>query len=52
VDIPDRMGRHEDLEGNAQRLDYAGVSILVAGLGDIVASKEWANRGLTAIPIS
>lgn len=47
VDIPDRNGRHcgyEDLAGNARRLDYEGVSILVAGLGDIVASKEWANR--------
>ena len=47
VHIPDRHGSHcdyEDLAGNARRLEYAGVSILVAALGDIVASKEWANR--------
>lgn len=47
VDIPDRQGRHrryEELADTAQRLDYAGISIRVAGIGDIVASKEWADR--------
>jgi hypothetical protein len=47
VDIPDRHGRHrryEELAGSAQRLDYAGISIRVAGIADIVASKEWADR--------
>ncbi len=47
VDIPDRQGRHrryEELADAAQRLDYAGISIRVAGIGDIVASKEWADR--------
>lgn len=47
VDIPDRQGRHrryEELAESAQRLEYAGIGVRVAGIGDIVASKEWADR--------
>jgi hypothetical protein len=47
VDIPGRDGRrrqYEDLAANARALDYAGMSVRVAGLADIIASKEWANR--------
>lgn len=35
---------YEDLAVDARRLDYDGVAVQVAGLGDIIASKEWANR--------
>ena len=35
---------YEDLALDARRLDYEGVTVQVAGLGDIIASKEWANR--------
>jgi hypothetical protein len=48
VNIPDREGRrqgYEDLTGRGRRLEHLGVEIRVAGLDDIVASKEWANRG-------
>jgi hypothetical protein len=47
VNIPDREGRrqgYEDLTRRGRRLEHAGVKIRVAGLDDIVASKEWANR--------
>ncbi len=47
IDIPGRDGlrrRYEDLTPNARALEYAGVAVRVAGLGDIIASKEWANR--------
>ncbi len=47
VDIPGRDGvrqEYEDLAARAQRLDYAGMAVRVAGLDDIIASKEWANR--------
>ncbi len=47
VDMPDRNGnrrRYEDLAGNAKRIFYGQISIRVAGLEDIIASKEWANR--------
>ena len=47
TDIPAKDGRkqqYEDLAGNARPLKVAGRTIQVAGLGDIVASKEWANR--------
>jgi len=47
VDIPGRDGlrrQYEDLVGNARALEYAGIAVRVAGLGDIIASKEWANR--------
>ena len=47
VDIPGRDGRHlpyEELIGEARRLDVGGVQVRVAGLGAIIASKEWANR--------
>ncbi len=45
--FPDRQGSHrryEELEDRAQRPDYDGISIRVAGIADIVASKEWADR--------
>ena len=35
---------YEDLVPSAHVLDYSGVSVRVAGLDDIIASKEWANR--------
>lgn len=47
VDIPGRDGTHrryEDLVTNAHALDSAGFAVRVAGLADIIASKEWANR--------
>ena len=47
VDIPGRDGVHrqyEDLASRAQVLDYAGMAVHVAGLDDIIASKEWADR--------
>lgn len=47
VDIPGQDGAsrpYEDLAAHAHTLDYAGVAVQVAGLGDIIASKEWANR--------
>lgn len=46
TDIPDRSGkrlRYDDLNGRAENVD-APVAIRVAGLNDIIASKEWANR--------
>lgn len=47
VDMPARDGRrlsYEDLTGGAQRIQSANLSIRVAGLADIIASKQWANR--------
>lgn len=47
VDIPGRDGlrrRYEDLAGDAHVLEYAGLEVRVAALGDIIASKEWADR--------
>ena len=47
VDIPGRDGSHrqyEDLASRAQVLEYGGMAVRVAGLDDIIASKEWANR--------
>lgn len=47
VDIPGRDGRrrhYEDLADNAHALEYEGMAVRVAGLADIIASKEWANR--------
>lgn len=47
VDIPGRDGtrrRYEDLVANAHALDYAGIAVRLAGLADVIASKEWANR--------
>lgn len=45
--IPTRDGgraRYEELVGRAKSLDFGGVPVLVAALGDIIASKEWADR--------
>ena len=36
--------KYEDLAARSQVLDYSGVSVRVAGLDDIIVSKEWANR--------
>lgn len=47
VDIPGDDGarqQYENLAARAHTLDYCGVAVQVAGLGDIIASKEWANR--------
>jgi len=47
VDIPGRDGErrlYDDLAANSRALDYAGIAVRVAGLSDIIASKEWANR--------
>ena len=47
VDIPGRYGRrrqYDDLVANAHVLQYSGMVVRVAGLDDIIASKEWANR--------
>lgn len=47
ADIPDRQGarrRYEDLVDGSSRIDSEGVSIRVASLQDVIASKEWANR--------
>ena len=43
VDMVDRQGhrqRYEDLEGAAEELTVAGIEVRVAGLDDIIASKE------------
>jgi hypothetical protein len=47
ADIPDRNGRrrrYEDLLCGASTLDRSGLVLRVAGLAEIIASKEWANR--------
>ena len=55
VDIPGRHGERrpdDDLAANSSALNYAGIAVRVAGLSDIIASKEWANRpkDLEALP--
>ena len=35
---------YEDLEGTAEELTVAGIQVRVAGLADIIASKEHARR--------
>ncbi|MGH9123684.1 MAG: hypothetical protein ACRDZ8_03020 [Acidimicrobiales bacterium] len=47
ADIPDRQGRrrrYEDLLASASTVERAGLILRVAGLTEIIASKEWANR--------
>jgi predicted nucleotidyltransferase len=47
VDMVNRQGhrqRYEDLEGAAEEFTVAGVQVRVAGLEDIIASKERAGR--------
>ena len=39
--------RYEELEGAAQVLTVAGILVRVAGLEDIIASKEYAGRPKT-----
>ena len=36
--------RYEELEGAAEELTVTGVQVRVAGLDDIIASKEYAGR--------
>ncbi|MDA8282999.1 MAG: hypothetical protein M0Z42_06785 [Actinomycetota bacterium] len=36
--------RYEDFAGDAQWLEFAGITVRVAGLKDIIASKEFADR--------
>ena len=45
--IPTRDGgraRFEDLVARSERVEVGGVVVMVAGLDDIIASKEWADR--------
>jgi predicted nucleotidyltransferase len=47
VEMVNRQGhrqRYEDLEGGAEQLTVAGVRVRVAGLEDIIASKEHPGR--------
>jgi hypothetical protein len=47
VNIPGRDGHrlaYEDLAGRAVVVHGTGFAIRAAALGDIIASKEWANR--------
>ena len=55
VEIPGRDGGrrlYDELATNARDLTYAGIAVRVAGLDDIIASKEWAHRpkDLEALP--
>lgn len=45
--IPTRDGgraRFEELVTRSERVEVGGVVVMVAGLDDIIASKEWADR--------
>ena len=45
--IPTREGgraRFEELVARSERVEVDGVVVMVAGLDDIIASKEWADR--------
>lgn len=45
--IPTRDGgraRFEELVARAERVEVGDVTVMVAGLDDIIASKEWADR--------
>jgi hypothetical protein len=47
ADLPDRTGRHrryEELAPRSVTMDAGGLSIRVAALDDVIASKEWADR--------
>lgn len=47
TNLPDSDGRrlrYQDLTGRAVVVDAAGVRITVAGIEDVIASKEWADR--------
>lgn len=55
VEIPGRDGRrrlYDDLATDSRQLDYGGIAVRVAGLNDIIATKEWAHRpkDLEALP--
>lgn len=55
VDIPGRNGErrlYEDLAADSRALHYEGIAVRVAGLSDIIASKEWVHRpkDLEALP--
>lgn len=47
TNLPGRDGRrlsYEELAGRAVAVEATGVVITVAGIDDVIASKEWANR--------
>lgn len=47
ADMPDRTGRrlrYDDLIGRAEAHRIGTVTVVVASLEDVIASKEWANR--------
>lgn len=47
ADMPDRTGRgrgYSELVGQATNKDFAGTTVIVAALDDVIDSKRWANR--------
>jgi predicted nucleotidyltransferase len=47
TDLPARDGRrlrYRDLIGRAELQDVSGITVRVAALEDVIASKEWADR--------
>ena len=55
ADMPNRTGgkvRYDELRSRAVTRGVGSVQVVVAGLDDIIASKEWANRpkDLAALP--
>lgn len=47
ADMPDRQGQHlrfDDLSPRAVTVTVGGLTIRLAALADVIASKEWANR--------
>lgn len=47
TDMPDRTGRHlsyDELVGRTRFVRHQDLTIRVAALDDIIASKEWADR--------
>jgi len=54
TEMRDRTGtrrRYEDFAGDAQWLEFAGITVRVAGLKDIIASKLAACRSPTFYPV-
>jgi hypothetical protein len=46
-DMPDRAGNHlsyEDIVDRAEPKAFGNVTVMVASLDDVIASKQWANR--------
>lgn len=47
ADLPDRHGRHlgyEELSARSTVVRFADITVRLAALDDLIASKEWANR--------